>query len=147
MNTSESKFGKDHWSCLAFLETQIIDRNFPIDIRRLRVNETKRPFRNGSPFGWNDSYSTKIKGGHQIFGHDDIDVIDDLEDLGYIKNNGTHINIYPSLTKKGHRILSELREHKCNGGSFSNFEPKTCREIQYEMAEVDEGAPDDDFID
>lgn len=117
----ESQFGKDHWSTLLFLETQIVDKQFPIDLNRLRINSNKRPFRNCSPFGWKDNYSTILKNGEQEIGHDDIDVVNDLEDFGYLKNNGTNINIYPRLTDKGHAISSALRKHIANGGSTKSF--------------------------
>lgn len=115
------QFSKDHWSTILFLETQIVEKAFPIDRRRLRINETKRIFNNGNPFGWNDDNSTKLKDGTIISGHDDIDVIDDLEDEGYIKNNGTHINIYPTLTNKGWKLCQDLRKHKANNGSYKGF--------------------------
>lgn len=127
MNITESKFGKDHWSTLAFLETQIVEKIFPIDLRRMRVNDSKRAFRNGASIQqlgickWQNSWSTKLKDGTVILGHDDIDVLDDLEDVGYIKNNGTHINIYPLLTDKGRKVCESIRKHKGDGGFFSNF--------------------------
>ncbi len=121
INHKSLQFSKDHFSTILFLETQIVDRSFPIDIRRLRVNEKKRIFNNGNPFGWKDEYSTKLKDGTTISGHDDIDVIDDLEDEGYIKNNGTHINIYPKLTDKGWKPCQAIRKHKANGGNYKDF--------------------------
>lgn len=116
-----STFGKDHWSTLLFLETQIVDKAFPIDMRRLRVNEIKRAFSNNTPIQWQDSYSTKLKDGSIVSGHDDIDVIDDLEEVGLIKNNGTHLNIYPLLTDKGWKVCEAIRKHKGNGGNFKDF--------------------------
>lgn len=121
LNNKLHQFSKDHWSTLLFLETQILEKNFPIDRRRLRINETKRIFNNGNPFGWKDEYSTKLKDGTVILSHDDIDVIDDLEDSGCIKNNGTHINIYPTLTDRGWNLCLALKKHKANNGSYKDF--------------------------
>lgn len=155
----EQQFGKDHWSTLAFLETQIVDKNFPIDLKRLRVNDTKRAFSNGASFHekismWSNDYSTKLKDGSRESGHDDIDVIDELEEKGYIKNNGTHINIYPLLTDKGWKVCNAIREHKGNGGSFSTFDlsmagitienPEHRYDKRYEVPFENDGAYADD---
>lgn len=150
----EQQFGKDHWNTLAFLETQIVERLFPIDLRRMRVNENKRGFRNGNPFGWQDDWSTKLKDGSRESGHDDIDVLDDLENFGYLKNNGTHINIIPKLTEKGRKVCNAIREHKGSGGSFSTFDlsmagitienPEHRHDKRYETPFEMEGAYADD---
>lgn len=146
---TESQFGKDHWSTLAFLETQIVDKSLPIDLKRMRVNETKRAFNNGSPFGWREHYSTILKDGSVASGHDDIDVLDDLEEYGYIKNNGTHINICPELTDKGWKVCEAIRKHKGIGGSFKTFdlsltdlntESTNRHDKRYEVPFEDEGA-------
>jgi hypothetical protein len=121
MNTSKLQFSKDHWSAILFLETQIVNKSFPIDMRRLRVNEKKRFFSNGNPFGWKDEYSTKLKDGTVVLGHDDIDVIDDLEDAGFIKNNGTQINIYPTLTDSGWNLCAALRRHIADNKGYKDF--------------------------
>lgn len=122
MNNLEKKFGKDHWSTLMFLETQIVDKAFPIDLRRLRINSIKRPFGNGCPFPWSDSNGTRFKDGSINANHDDIDVIDELEEAGYIENCGTVINIYPKLKDKGWKVCEALRKHKGSGGSFKTFD-------------------------
>lgn len=155
MNISESLFGKDHWSTLLFLETQIVDKAFPIDLRRMRVNDSKRAFSNGASIHsesckWQDSWSTRLKGGAIENGHDDIDVLDDLEDSGYIKNNGTHINIYPLLTDKGWKVCEAIRKHKGNGGTFATFDlsmagisienPEHINDKRYSVPFEDDGA-------
>jgi len=145
----ETQFGKDHWSTLAFLETQIVEKQFPIDLKRMRVNDSKRGFKNGNGMGWQDRWSTVLKDGSIASGHDDIDVIDDLEKYGYLKNNGTHINIYPELTKKGFAVCHAIRKHKANGGSFKTFDLSMANIIpeceyihdkRYEVPFEDEGA-------
>ena len=140
----ESQFGKDHWSTLLFLETQIVDKQFPIDLNRLRINSTKRPFRNSSPFGWKDDYSTILKNGEKEIGHDDIDVVNDFEDFGYLKNNGTNINIYPMLTERGYSVVSALRRHIANGGSTRNFR---LEDYNFAINEVESVLADEDFED
>ncbi len=119
---TEAEFGKQHWSLLAFIETQVVDKSFPLDPRRMSCNEKKRGISNGAPFGWNDEYSTENKEGKQeILGHDDIDCFEELEKEGFIKNNGTLLNMYPELTDKGWKCISQIREFKGKGGNYIDF--------------------------
>jgi hypothetical protein len=121
-NYLEKEFGKQHWSLLAYIETQVVDRSFPIDHRRMSCNEKKRGISNGAPFGWDNKYSTENNKGEQlILGHDDIDCFEELESEGYIKNQGTLLNMYPSITDKGWRACAELRKFKGNGGNYIDF--------------------------
>ena len=55
-------FGKDHWSTFAYVETCCVDNMGRLDIRRLRINEAKRPIRSNG-LGWNPKYGTRIKDG------------------------------------------------------------------------------------
>jgi hypothetical protein len=121
-NYLEKEFGKQHWSLLAYIETQVVDRSFPIDHRRMSCNEKKRGISNGAPFGWDNKYSTENNKGEQlILGHDDIDCFEELESEGYIKNQGTLLNMYPSITDKGWKACAELRKFKGNGGNYIDF--------------------------
>jgi len=122
-NYKESEFGKQHWSLLAFIETQVVDKSFPLDFRRMSCNNIKRhPLNNGAHFGWDDKYSTENMNGKQlVLGHDDIDCFDELEQEGYVKNQGTLLNMYPNITDKGWRACAELRKFKGNGGNFKEF--------------------------
>lgn len=121
-NYTEAEFGKQHWSLLAYLETQIVDKAFPIDHRRMSCNEKKRGISNGSPFGWEDKWSTENKEGKQeILGHDDIDCFEELESAGFIENKGTLLNMYPELTEKGWKCSNQLREFRGKGGNYKDF--------------------------
>jgi len=95
------------------------DKAFPIDRRRMSCN-TNRGITNGC--GWDDKYSTKNNKGEQlILGHDDIDCFEELEKEGFIKNNGTLLNMYPELTDKGWKCISQIREFKGKGGNYKDF--------------------------
>ncbi len=119
---SESEFGKQHWSLLAFIETQVVDKCFPLDYRRMSCNNKKRGISNGAPFSWDDDWSTENnKSEKLILGHDDIDCFEELEKEGFIKNEGTLLNMYPSITDKGWRACAELRKFKGNGGNYVDF--------------------------
>lgn len=140
--TPVSKFGKDHWSMLAYLETLCVDGREgigTIDKRRVRCNENTHPLCKGIYSGesaWKPNYSTRLFGffefpdrgdtqkaveaGLQLLGHDDWDCADDLEAACFVEV----INIangFVRMTKEGSRVCGLLREHKSTGGMFANF--------------------------
>ena len=116
------QFGRDHWSTLAYAETCCVDSMGRLDLRRLRVNEVKRPIRSNG-FGWNPKYATRVKdGGVPEPSHDDIDCLDDLENAGLLEWVGTLVNPAVVLTKRGMEVAAELRQHKADGGQFAAFE-------------------------
>ena len=117
-----NQFGKDHWSTLAYVETCCVDNEGRLDIRRLRINETKRPIRSNG-FGWDPKYATRIKDGSiPDPSHDDWDCLEDLEGIGLLELIGTMINPVFRLTQKGLKVASKLRAHKANGEQFATFE-------------------------
>jgi len=117
------KWGKDHWSLLAYIESCTVDYNGELNLRKMRVNSTKRPFGNGTGIEWQNSWSTILKEGMEI-GHDDIDVLEDLISTELVENLGTLINPRVKLTANGIEIAHEIRKHKAKGGSFKTFNYK-----------------------
>ncbi len=119
-----NNWGKDHWSLLAYFETIAVDYNGKVDVRRIRINSTKRGYGNGniSSIGWQDTWGTKMKDGNiPDTQHDDIDIMNDLEEAGFVKNIFTEINPIIEMTEKGREVVGKIREHKSNGGMFGNF--------------------------
>jgi len=121
-------WGKDHWSLLIFIETQVVDSDGTdsaiLDLRRMRVNSTKRHFGNGVSFGWEESWGTRFKDGVLDGQHDDIDVMNDLIDAGLVENTFTELNPIVRLTDSGLEMCNKVRNHKARGGVFSNFNPE-----------------------
>ena len=116
------EFGKDHWSTFAYVETCWVDDKGRLDIRRLRINESKRPIRSNG-LGWNPTYATRVKDGSTPDpAHDDWDCLEDLEKAGLLELIGTMINPAFRLTKRGLKVSAKLRAHKATGGQFSTFE-------------------------
>jgi hypothetical protein len=113
MNHNVDVFGKDHWALFAYLHT--IESNTAgiseIDFKRLRVKKRD---------GWKPYYGTILKGGEIALDHDDLDCLDDFEKVGYIVVFNLE-NGYFALTHRGLEIAEKLKEHKSNGGSFSEF--------------------------
>jgi len=125
------KFGKDHWSLLAYVETLVVD-NQPIDRRRMRCNPTTHPLLT-APYQhkrWEPQWGTRLKGyfdahdkaAHQLPEHDDWDCLEDLDAAGLVEFQTLTSGIV-RLTPEGRRVANELREHKQNGGNFASFTP------------------------
>jgi hypothetical protein len=114
-------WGKDHWSLLAFFETQVVEKKNAIDVRKIRINDSKRGFGNGNGHGWKDSWGTRLKNGSILGDHDDIDVMNELEAEGFCINMFTDLNPIIDLTEKGLAVVADIRKHKSRGGNFSNF--------------------------
>jgi len=138
-NIPIEKFGKDHWSLLAYVEYRAVNNGGHLDIKHLRC---KNPAIATSPLGqnfWKPEYGTRLKGffkatiekeerkidvidtRQRLENHDDFDCLDDLEAAGLLKNVGTLINPYAELTSKGQRVAALLSKHKQAGGPYAYF--------------------------
>jgi len=125
--TPMEKWGKDHWSLFAYVETVCVDRK-PIDRERVRCNPLTHVLLQGyrtrmlrSPIvDGRYQYPTRLKDGETIAGHDDWDVLDDLEEAGLVEIYSL-VNGFVRMTTKGSRVAALLRQHKSNGGSFASF--------------------------
>jgi hypothetical protein len=142
-NVRVEDFGRDHWSLFAYLETRCVDYKGTVNGAHLRHNPAKRPAVVGSDtrglsalvaggHRWKPEYGTRLRGfwkdgggtdpSRQIEDHDDIDCLEDLEEAGLVKNEGSGLNPLIRMTKEGSRVAGLLREHKANGGNFAEFE-------------------------
>ncbi len=133
-----SRWSKDHWSLLAYVETLCVDAVngvVAISRQRVRCNPARHPMY-GVSVGWMSSYGTRLKGffdfaqrddpvaseaaGLQLTAHDDWDCLDDLEAAGYVEIVSS-VNGRVRLTDAGIAVASTLRAHKVRGGTFSSF--------------------------
>ncbi len=127
------KWGKDHWSTFAYLETLAVDDGkggLAIPVRaRMRTNEETHPVI-GVARGGNDSgypipvggkqYPTRLKEG-EVEEHDDWDCIDDMVREKLLEDVGSGINRAFTFTKLGKKVAGELRKHKMGGKNFKDF--------------------------
>lgn len=125
------KWGVDHWSTLAYIETRIVDRQGIPGIAQMRCNEKLHPqFVHCDVSG--KEYPTRLSdGSNHPEPHDDWSCLDDAEAAGIINNIGSGLNRIYRLTTFGMTVCNELRNHKASGGKFSNF--------KYEQHEVNAG--------
>ncbi len=124
-----SYWGRDHWATFAYIEIRRIDYRGVPDLDHMRVDTNRHPqFANrasfspgGGPVEDGSIKGTFLKSGSQLADHDDWDCVDDLIAEDLLEWVGTGMNPVFVLTKKGWRVISELRQHKASGGQFSQF--------------------------
>lgn len=143
-----TKFGKDHWSTLAYMETVMVECGgfqvgFDCRMRQARRNtrvmldECRSPKRTTSfnpvpPFGWDDKWSTFLGDGSQVMGHDDWDCVQDMAAAGFLSfRKGKRAKVAAAedvqpkvvlhLSDLGRAMADRVRAHKAKGGSFANF--------------------------
>lgn len=136
-----AKWGKDHWSTFAYIETRCVDNEGVPNREHMRCDPKTHPgLTNSANLSLPGPASpTRLKGyfvkrtqgiGHDIDptqslpGHDDWSCCDDAESAGLMINIGTGINPVFKLTDLGRQIADQLRLHKSNGGAFATFEPQ-----------------------
>lgn len=124
-----SKWGKDHWSTFAYLETLAVDGGkggwaIPEKVR-MRTNEKRHPHLLGNTGFFSNalngsSYPTRLKE-EEVKEHDDWDCVDDMVKEELLEDVGSGLNRAFTFTKLGKEVAGELRKHKMEGKSFSEF--------------------------
>jgi hypothetical protein len=140
------RWGKDHWSTLAYLETRIVDHKGRIAHDHMRCHAGRHPAmlhakRRARLFGVGDGsqYPTKLRDG-ELADHDDYDCLDDMIVAGLVTATmppapaGTLVTglveaelmtrATYALTPLGQAIAGQLRAHKGNGGNWRTFTPE-----------------------
>lgn len=119
------RWGGDHWSTFAYIETRIVDHDGYLDMRQMRED--------------GQAYPSRLKDA-QLVGHDDMDCAMDAVEIGLLEPAGkmagsTRITQRDgrgdikalthrfALTQKGKVVAAKLRAHKGNGGNWRDFEP------------------------
>lgn len=119
------KWGKDHWSMLAYIESRCVDYKGVLDRDHVRCDPDVHPglTNRGNAMSPSMRYPTRLRGGVQVTQHDDWSCAEDMEKAGLLKWEGTGIHPVFVLTDLGKRVAAQLRQHKMNGGKFADFNP------------------------
>ena len=123
------RWGKDHWSVFAYVETCVVDRNGRLDNRRIQATLNRHPAHAGGRADGSQvdgtKYSIRLRNGETMPGadYDEWDCLDDLEWFGLIENTGTGLNRLYRITPLGENLAQQVRANKGRGGSFAAFEP------------------------
>jgi len=125
-NIPISKFGKDHWSLLVYIECRCVDNKGVPDLRQMRCNSNTHPGLLPFPnWAWETKNGTTLNDGKKLSKHDDHDCAEDLEKAGFIVITGTGINPIYAMTEKGWEIVGLIRRFKATGGTFGTFQLKS----------------------
>lgn len=127
MTITMDRFGKDHWSTFAYVETRIVDYKGVLDRMHLRVDLKRHPglahAHNGAEFPTRLRFIDKEKGFEKLESHDDIDCLEDCEAAGLLEHIGTGIHPVYKLTDLGAKVAGELRHWKGQGKNYCDFTP------------------------
>lgn len=135
-----SKWGKDHWSLLAYLEAMCVDGTDgvgTIDFLKVRVNPARHPKLLGKPMvaarTWQDSYGTRLVG-KVLPTHDDIDCLADLRRANLVDVIDLQEGSV-QLTERGKDYALALRRHKMEvKATFGNYDPTAWGLVHIEQA-------------
>jgi hypothetical protein len=122
-NIPVDKWGKDHWSLLAYIETCCVDQKGHFELVRIRVNPYTHPLCAVGMLShrkWKPDYDTLLNDGTRLINHDDIDCLDDLEVAGMVFIKSL-VNGFAYLTPLGITVSAKLREYKIAGKNYKDF--------------------------
>ena len=124
MNVEPHRWGKDHWSTFAYIETCCVDNRGIPDPQRLTTNHDRHSNMGNPRDG--SAYSIRLANGEELPGdaYDEWDCLDDFEDCALLENIGTDLNRRYRLTETGKMIAGQLRGHKADGKNFATFRPR-----------------------
>lgn len=129
------RWGKDHWSLLAYIETREVDHKGILDGDHMRCNQRLHREMVGRVsvargHDGSEKYPTRTKDG-DVPNHDDWSCLEDIVAAGLAQawlqekyHNviiGSHIAKI-KLTDAGRELAEQVRRHKANGGNYGNFE-------------------------
>ena len=133
MSVPIEKWGKDHWSLVAYIETRCVDYGGVLEPQHMRCNPANHPEYAvvARSFGiqWSPTYGTRLHGffEHQtdtsliLSEHDDWDCLEDIQAAGLVKATKTKV----VMTDSGLRVAEALRKFKAKGGMFADFTLQT----------------------
>lgn len=124
------KWGQDHWSTFAYLESRAVNYRGEIDNRNMRCNnKLHRSFAHHHAPS-NKEYPTRLKDS-ELQNHDDWSCLEDMVAENLIRAwfyrpmgepFGGKAKIM--LTDKGLLLAGLLRSHKAKGGKWATFTPE-----------------------
>lgn len=123
-----SKWGKDHWSTLLYIESICTDGKGVPSAERMR-QWPGRPRRGVAAYGSSlmmppqGEYPTRLKDGTEVREHDDFDCAADMEAEGLVEWHGTGLHPAFKLTDRGWKIAHALRRHVSESKPSVSFDP------------------------
>jgi hypothetical protein len=115
------RWGKDHWSTLAYIETRMEVHQGQPNRHQMRCDRNRHPAHAHLP--GNSKYPTVLKDGVLLTDHDDWDCLDDAVAAGFLTEHGTGLYPVYRMTEAGLEITAKLHTFKTRGGNFRDFKP------------------------
>lgn len=119
-----NKWGRDHWSTLAFVATVMADRGQFVmtgdaRMRSNRKNFQAMPSTNGIVM--RKEHGSRLSDGSSVEDHDDWCCIQDFAAEGLLTVEEIDVGERFRFSNKGQALVTSLLTHKMKGGTFSNY--------------------------
>ena len=131
-----TRWGRDHWSTLLYVEDVCVSGNGEPVAERMR-QWPGRPRRGrlldavpGLPAP-GKGYPTRLNDGTEVHDHDDFDCVEDMVDAGLVEWRGTGLRPVFRLTALGWAMASALRQHMATRSS-EMFDPQRVLDAEKE---------------
>ena len=123
MGIEPHRWGKDHWSTFAYIETRCVDYRGRPNAQHIQTNHDRHPLMgnlyDGADYGIR--LADCVLPGDE---YDEWDCLDDLETYGLIDNVGTGLHRQYEMTATGKLIAGQLRAHKADQKNYVTFQPR-----------------------
>lgn len=122
------KWGRDHWSMLAYFRSIEVDRGQFLVVADPRMRLGRRHYRvlgAAEPcLPMDPKCGSRLNDDTYIPRHDDVHCLGDFANAGLLASSG-NLEVEPGdalhLSEKGIQLVEALQQHKASGRSFSNF--------------------------
>jgi len=114
-----TRWGTDHWSILAFLETMAVDNKGLVKVAHMRTHPDVHP-----KYVHHDTeklYPTRLRDGSKLNGHDDWSCMEDMISAGMMFALMRDRRVWIFLTPFGADVAGTLRAFKARGGLYRDF--------------------------
>jgi len=124
------RWGKDHWSTLLYIETRCVDYKGVPDLNHMRTDQKLHPGLVGDTLAasvlGHKEYPTVLAGGEKLYNHDDWSCVDDMEEAGFLKWEGTGIHPLFVLTDLGWSVAHQIRRFlaESEDRKYAAFKPE-----------------------
>lgn len=143
--TPVSKWGRDHWSTLLYIETRCVDYAGKLDNQHMRTDPRVHRKLLGDAqarFGGVGRHSTRLRNGDEIDSHDDWSCVEEMVAYGLVEvvserdrcpgQPFTGGEVRVRLTDLGWRVTHQIRRDRAEGKPTVRWQPTP--ELEAEIA-------------
>lgn len=123
-------WGRDHYSTLAYVETQLVDNRGYRVVFDNRMRQNRRHYRllpgpKSGGVAMKPEHGSRLSDGTYLAWHDDWNCVQDMLHAGLFQGDSEDwdVGFELKLTDRGHAVVAAVRKHNASGGTFSDCGP------------------------